>query len=51
MNYPPGYPKPIEFPTIPYGESIVFTPSIHEMKKGKKQNKKGEKEDKAKGDR
>ena len=30
-------PSPIEFPTIPYGESIVFTSSSYEMKKERNQ--------------
>ena len=30
-------PSPIEFPTTPYGESIVFTSSSHEMKKERNQ--------------
>ena len=43
INYPPGYPKPIDFPTIPYGESTVFTPLIHEMKKEGNQKRRKEK--------
>ena len=49
INYSPGYPSPIEFPTIPYGESIVFTSLIHEMKKERNQKMKREKEKEARG--
>ena len=47
LTIPLAIPSPIEFPTIPYGESIVFTSSSNEMKKERNQ-KKTEKE--AKGD-
>ena len=43
-------PSPIEFPTIPYGESIVFTSSSYEMKKERNQKMKREKEKETRGD-
>ena len=37
LTIPLAIPSPIEFPTIPYGESIVFTSSSYEMKKERNQ--------------
>ena len=39
LTIPLAIPSPIEFPTIPYGESIVLASSSNEMKKEGNQDK------------
>ena len=43
LTIPLAIPSPIEFPTIPSGESIVLPSSSHEMKKTKNQRRKRKK--------
>ena len=50
LTIPLAIPSPIEFPTIPSGESIVLPSSSHEMKRRKKrkETKKKKKKEKTK---
>ena len=53
LTIPLAIPSPIEFPTIPSGESIVLPSSSHEMKrrKKKKQRRKRKKKNRKKKNR